>query len=121
MLYERITDLCKEKGISVASLEREVGMSRGSLCKIDTHKPNVEKMEKIADCLGTTIDYILKGTKEKEAEKYYFNSETERIAQQIFESNEMRVLFDVARDASPEDIQTVYMMLLALKRKEKGN
>ena len=30
------------------------------------------------------------------------------------------MLFDAAKDAEPEDLQTVHSMLMALKRKEKG-
>nr|DAN00063.1 MAG TPA: Repressor protein CI [Caudoviricetes sp.] len=51
---------------------------------------------------------------------YYFDEETAKKAQEIFENKELSLLFDAARDASPEDIQTVHTMLLALKKKEKG-
>ena len=53
--------------------------------------------------------------------KYYLNDETAAIAQDIFENKELRLLFDAARDAEPEDLETVHSMLLALKRKERGN
>jgi hypothetical protein len=43
------------------------------------------------------------------------------MAQSIFESKELRMLFDAAQDANPEDLQTVHSMLLALKRKERGS
>ena len=43
------------------------------------------------------------------------------MAQDIFENKELRMLFDTARDAEPEDLQAVHNMLLALKRKERGN
>ena len=51
---------------------------------------------------------------------YYFDEEAAKKAQEIFENKELSLLFDAARDASPEDIQTVHTMLLALKKKEKG-
>ncbi|MGP1349007.1 MAG: helix-turn-helix domain-containing protein [Stomatobaculum sp.] len=50
---------------------------------------------------------------------YYHNPETAQAAQEIFENKELRLLFDAARDSSPEDLQTVHQMLLALKRKER--
>lgn len=52
-------------------------------------------------------------------ETYYLNDETTRMAQDIFENKELRILFDAARDAQPEDLQAVHNMLLALKRKEQ--
>ena len=48
------------------------------------------------------------------------NEETAAIAQDIFENKELRLLFDAARDADPEDLETVHNMLMALKRKERG-
>lgn len=52
-------------------------------------------------------------------EGYYLDSQTAKIAQEIVESKEMAMLFRAARDASPEDLETTYQMLLALKRKER--
>ena len=53
-------------------------------------------------------------------QKYYLNEETAKVAQEIFENKELRVLFDAARDANPEDLRTTYDMLMALKRKEQN-
>ena len=61
------------------------------------------------------------GQEKEGGEKYYINDETASIAQEIFENKELRLLFDAAKDAQPEDLQTVHQMLLALKRKERGD
>ena len=57
---------------------------------------------------------------ENETEQYYHDEETAQMAQEIFENKELRLLFSVARDASPEDLKTTHDMLMALKRKERG-
>lgn len=49
---------------------------------------------------------------------YYLNDETARIAQDIFENKELRLLFSVQRDMEPEDLKALHNMALALKRKE---
>ena len=64
--------------------------------------------------------HLLSGEEKEGGEKYYLNDETADIAQKIFENKELKVLFDAAQDAQPEDLGTVYQMLLALKRKERG-
>lgn len=51
---------------------------------------------------------------------YYLNGETAEMAQRLFENKDLRVLFDAAKDASPEDLKTTYDMLMALKKKERG-
>ena len=54
-------------------------------------------------------------------EKYYLNKETAEMAQKLFENKDLRVLFDAAKDATPEDLKTTYDMLMALKKKERDN
>ena len=61
MIYERIKELCKKNGISVNELEKEIGVAKGSLCKIDKHKPNSNKMQAISERLNTTVDYLITG------------------------------------------------------------
>ena len=41
--------------------------------------------------------------------------------EEIFENKELRMLFDASRNATPEDLLTVRDMMLALKRKERGD
>lgn len=61
MIYERIKELCKKNGISVSELEKRVGVSRGSICKIDKHAPSSNTVDKIARELHTSFDYIIIG------------------------------------------------------------
>ncbi len=59
--------------------------------------------------------------KKRGGEKYYLNEETAEMAQKLFENKDLRVLFDAAKDATPEDLKTTYDMLMALKKKERDN
>lgn len=112
MIYERIKSLTKGK-ISINQLEKELGISSGSLCKIDKNKPSSDKLQKIADYLGVSVDYLLNG-EDSDAE-YYINPETKQIAQEIFDNPELRMLFDTARNCSPEDMKKVIAMVKAFK------
>ena len=78
-------------------------------------------MHKIAEFLDISFEWLSTGEEKEDSSGYYLNDETAEIAQNIFENKELRLLYDAARDAQPEDIQTAYDMLLALKRKERGN
>lgn len=118
--YERIEILRKEKGISQGNLEKELGFSNGSYSKWKNSVPTHERLVKLADYFNVSVEYLTTG-EEKENETYYLNEETAKMAQEIFENKELRVLFDSARDSSPEDLHTVHSMLLALKRKERGD
>ena len=120
-VYERIESLRKERKISQGNLEKELGFSNGSISKWKTSMPKPERLQKIADYFGVTVDYLMTGNESDGKERYYTNDETASIAQDIFENKELRLLFDAAKDAQPEDLQTVHQMLIALKRKERGD
>ena len=118
-LKERIQDLCKKTGISMNQLETELGFGKGYISKLGKSTPNAAKIQKIADYFEVSVDYLMTGGEPEDG--YYLNKETAKVAQEIFENKELRMLFDASRDADPEDLRTIHSMLLALKRKERGN
>ena len=80
--------------------------------------PKLDVIIDIANYLHVSPgDLIIESTDEQ---AYYINEETREIAQEIYENKELSLLFDAARDAEPEDLKTVHTMLMALKKKEKG-
>jgi transcriptional regulator with XRE-family HTH domain len=118
-MYERIETMRKSVGISQGKLEKELGFSNGSISKWKNSTPTPDRLQKLADFFGVSVDYLIKG-EENEEKGYYINPETAELAQTLFENKDLRVLFDAAKDATPEDLQTTYNMLMALKKKERG-
>lgn len=118
--FERFETLRKSKGISQGKLEKELGFSNGSISKWKSSVPTAERLQKIADYFGTSVQYLMTGEETEGGEKYYLNEETVKAAQEIFENKELRALFDATRDAEPEDLRALHSMALALKRKERG-
>lgn len=60
-MVDRIKQLCKQKGMTVASLERICGFGNGSISKWNKHRPAEFKIEAVAKALGTTKQYLLDG------------------------------------------------------------
>ena len=58
-LVEKIKQLCRERKITVAELERRTGISNGQIRKWETTTPGIDKVEKVADYFGVTTDYLL--------------------------------------------------------------
>ncbi len=83
--------------------------------------PRMGKVQMLADYFGIEKSDLIEDKSTQKQSSYYLNDETEQIAQDIFENRELRLLFDSARDAEPEDLKAVHDMLLALKRKEMKN
>lgn len=116
---ERVKAICKERKIPISKIERDLGYANGYIGQLKKGVFPADRLQDIAEYLGVSSEYLLNGD-EKESDKYYLNDETAEMAQAMFENRDLRVLFDAARDASPEDLKTTYDMLMALKRKERG-
>ena len=59
MILENISKLCKERGVSIARLERETGISNGTISRWGTSSPTVENVRKVADYFGTSVDALI--------------------------------------------------------------
>ena len=112
---DRIKDLCKRKNIPLYKLERECGFSNGYIGGLRKGTVPNDRLLIIAEYLGVSASFLSTG--EENEMGYYFDKETAEMAQEIFENKDLRLLFDAAKDASPEDLKTVQTMLLALKAK----
>ena len=122
-MYSIFEQLLQKHGVSTYRVSKDTGIAQSvfSSWKNGISTPKQDKMKKIADYFGVSVDYLMTGKEKEGGEKYYLNDETAEMAQHLFENKELRVLFDAAKDASPEDLKTTYDMLMALKKKERGN
>ena len=101
------TEMCEALGVKYTTFTDWV--------KGNTY-PRIDKIELMANYFGISKADLVEDKKIEES--YYTNPETAQIAQEIYENKDLSLLFDAARDAKPEDLQTVHTMLLALKKKE---
>ena len=122
-MYEIYCKLRDQKGVKDADVAKNTGITKSTFTdwKNGRSSPKADKLEKIANYFGVSIDYLKNGEETTEKQAYYLNDETAAIAQEIFENKELRMLFDASRNATPEDLLTVRDMMLALKRKERGD
>lgn len=122
-MYEIYCKLRDAKGMKDADVARETGITKSTFSdwKNGRINPKDAKLQKIADLFGVSVEYIRTGEEKEGGEKYYLNEETAEMAQKLFENKDLRVLFDAAKDATPEDLKTTYDMLMALKKKERDN
>lgn len=61
MIGKRVRELRVKKGLSQQELGNAIGVTKVSVCGYEsgTRIPNLEKLAKLADTLGTTTDYLL--------------------------------------------------------------
>lgn len=59
---QELVRLCRQRGISIAKLEREVGIGNGTIGKWGKSSPTVDSLKKVADHFGVSVDALLTGT-----------------------------------------------------------
>lgn len=120
---ERILEICEERHIPVSRVERQLGFSNGYIKKVKNGNMSADRLQLIADYFGLPSEYFVTGEMPDRTginslggTKYYFSDETAEVAQEIFEKPGLRMLFDAARDAKPEDLITMANLLERLKK-----
>ena len=111
--YERYDQIRSKFGFTNADVSRGTGVADTTISswKKGTYTPKTDKLQKIADFLGTTVDFLLTG----ECPKYYVDDEAAQIAQEIFENPTMRILFDASRKVSPDNLEFLAQMAKKLE------
>ncbi len=82
--------------------------------------PRMGNVELLARYFGIEKSDLIED-RSKKSNYYYVNAETREMANLIFHDSDLRLLFDAARDATPEGLQLAHDMLKALKKKEHGD
>ena len=59
-IVERIKILCKKHNTSIPKLEKEFGFGNGAIYKWDVSRPTVDKVQKVAEYFGATIDSLVR-------------------------------------------------------------
>ncbi|NWO21331.1 helix-turn-helix transcriptional regulator [Oribacterium sp. oral taxon 102] len=89
-------------------------------------EPSIAKLRELAKIFNVDInDMTSKDIEELERlgaseNTYYTNPDTAKTAQEIFDNKELRVLFDAARDADPNDLKVATELLKSLKERALG-
>lgn len=59
LILENITRLCKQRGVSIARLEKETGLGNGTVARWGESSPRVENLQKVADYFGVPLSDLL--------------------------------------------------------------
>lgn len=109
-MYETFQELLNKRGLKPFDVSKATGISSSTLTdwKKGRSVPKQDKMQKIADFFGVSVDYLMTG---EESNGYYLNDDAKDMAQFLFDNPEYKVLFDASRKVKPEDIQFVKEMM----------
>lgn len=119
-MKERVKQLCKKKGVSMNTAETEIGLAKGYISKLGTSNPNAKTLQKIADYFNVSVDYLMTGEDKEDSPIYYTNEETAKLAQEMFEDEDMRSLFHMKRTMPPDRFKAHMDFMKNLYNQEKG-
>lgn len=66
MIYKNILRLCKNRSISVAKLEKEIGLGNATIRTWRTSSPSVDRLKLVADFFNVTVDELISRNMEAE-------------------------------------------------------
>jgi len=113
-MYEIFERLMKENGYNAYKVSIATGIAQSTFSdwKNGRSVPKTEKLQKIADLFGVSLEYLTTGKESENASTpYYLNNDARDMAQFMYENPEYKVLFDASRKVSKEDIETVKAIL----------
>ena len=129
-VFERIEQLRKAQNLSQGKLEKELGFSNGSISKWRNSTPTYERLQKVADYFGVSVEYLMTGETSADKKEVTLTPRDERDIEKILDQAKEQLLsqeglmFD-GKPANQEAIDSILstmqvgMELAKKKNKEK--
>lgn len=114
-VFERTKETAKQKGLSLVALEERAGLSEKSLYKWKRSNPSSDNLQKVADVLHVSTDYLLGRTDD-------MNTTTvETVKKADIDDSDLLLAFD-GKDIDEEDKQAIIDLLMfrRYKRRNEG-
>ena len=123
-LIEKIKLRRLELGLSYQELSDLTGINKSTLQRYETgfiKKVPINQVQIIAKALNVTPGYLMGWENNKENQTYYLNPEAAKMAQEIYDNPQYKVLFDATKKLKPESIKEVMKFIDFQKAKEEGD
>jgi len=113
-MYDIFERLLNERGVTAYRVAKETGVTTATLTnwKKGNYTPKQDKLQKIADYFGVTIEYLMTGKNSSEVPSPVLTARDERDIEKILENtrnqllNQEGLMFD-GKPASPEAIDSI--------------
>ena len=119
-LYENIIALCEKKGIKGGKMCTDIGMSKGILTDLKMGRQtsiSTANAQKIASYFDVTVGYLLGEEEQKEKPLVNGDEELTEYLEILKTRPEMRMLFQISKDATKEDVEAAVRVIEAIRKK----
>lgn len=123
--YDIIAELCQKRNLAITALERELGFGRGSIGKLRTGNTTLERLQKIANYFGVSVEYLSSGKEIEKKESPLKPKDEKEITEMLSKMEVMLkqdgLMFD-GNPASPEAIESILSaMQIGMEMAKKKN
>lgn len=114
-LLSRTKEIAKKRGMSMESLANKVGISKSGIYQWNKHEPKPSTIQKVADVLHVSTDYLLGRTDEMNA------TTVETVKKADIDDDELLLSFQ-GKDITPEYRDAIIAILRTMPDRDKdGN
>ncbi len=115
-LYERLSDLCNEKGVKGARMCTDLGISKSLMTDLKMGRKkgiNAPTAQKIASYFGVSVGYLL-GEEEKDQCRPNCGNKEEKPTEYGELSENMKQLIDFARSVPDDKVELVLKVMKSI-------
>lgn len=123
-MWKYVERVMRQKGLRIVDIQRGTDIPYSTLTdwKAGRYTPKADKLQKIADFLGVSVEYLNTGKHPERTsdsgKSYHFSDETAALAQEMLDDPKYKILMSSSRKLNTEDLTAVQTMIDALLRKE---
>lgn len=119
-MYENYLKLKALKGCKDSDVAKATGITKSTFSdwKNGRSTPKNDKLRKIANYFGVSLEYLMSG--KETCQHYYGDAETESIVRSVLSDPDMRSLFDIYRKMDPKKLRVHLEFLKRIQESEYG-
>lgn len=111
-----------ELGMTLKQVAEAVGVNEGTVSRWESGDIDNMRRDRIAALskvlhLDPLVIMGMEAVEENQQQDYYTDPVTAQIAEDMATNPNLKMLYDVQREMDPEDLQAMYSLAMALKRK----
>ena len=122
-MYEVFRQLCQKNNVTAYAVGKATKIAASTLSDWKSGKttPSSDKLLRIADYFGVSLDYLMTGKDPVTSEDtpYYNDPEVRQIANDIYQNEDLRVLMDASRDISSDDLRMITDLVRKIKKSQE--
>lgn len=116
-MYEIFEKLLEKYGVTPYKVSKATGIATATLSDWKNGKstPKLDKMQKIADYFGVSLDYLLGNEEKENPPAQDEQEEMYELLEEMRRNPDIRTMFSLTKNATPEQVRQFIAVIKALR------